>query len=138
VFDVRNPAAPKLVARHVMSAPNGGSSSSAEFDHHAFLYWPATKLAVLPVQIYEMDKAQPFNGAVGLNIGDTAIGEVGRVEPPTSQQYGGPGVQRSVVIGDRLYLTTYTGVLVTRLDTLTQTAWVAYPVEQQPQPQPVD
>jgi hypothetical protein len=43
-------------------------------------------------------------------------------------------VQRSVVIGDRLYLTTFTGVLVTRLDNLAQTAWVAYPVEQQQYP----
>ncbi|HUR76996.1 MAG TPA: beta-propeller domain-containing protein [Acidimicrobiales bacterium] len=143
MFDVRNPAAPKLVARHVIAAPNGGSSSSAEFDHHAFLYWPKTKLAVLPVQVYEQDKQQPFNGAVGLKIGEAAITEAGRVEPPRARDQYFSEVQRSVVVGDRLYMTTLSGVLVTRLDNLGQTAWVAYPVEQpqpyeegKPQPQP--
>ena len=138
VFDVRNAAAPKLVSRHTVAAPNGGSSSAAEFDHRAFLYWPATRLAVLPANIYDYSSGQPqFNGAIGLRINDDTIDEVGRAQPPSNNQYGNPGVLRSVVIGDRLYLTTFTGVLVTRLDNLNQTAWVGYPTpEPQPNPEP--
>jgi uncharacterized secreted protein with C-terminal beta-propeller domain len=130
IFDVRNPAAPKALARKSL----GQGGSTAEFDHHAFLYWAATKLAVLPVSTYNPENgSSSFNGAVGLRIGDTTIDEVGRAEPPNSQMYG--GIDRTVVIGNRLFMTSHRGVLVTTLDNLSATAWVAYP-EQQPEPQP--
>ena len=48
LFDVSNPASPQLLAKTSLGA---GSSSQVTYDHHAFLYWPATNLAVLPVQI---------------------------------------------------------------------------------------
>ncbi|MEY2467738.1 MAG: hypothetical protein QOF21_436 [Actinomycetota bacterium] len=125
VFDVSNPANPRVVSRKVLEQ----GSSSAEFDHHAFLYWPATHLTLLPIQTYsEQQPQQSFNGAVGLRIGEKSIDEVGRMQPPSNDMYGGsPGIQRTVVIGNRIYASSYTGVLVTTLDTLSQTAWVAYP-----------
>lgn len=140
IFDVRNPAAPKLVARKIL----GDGGSTAEFDHRAFLYWAATKLAVLPVYTQEkkcQDPSSPescsystFNGAVGMRIGDASIDEVGRAEPPKAEAYG--GVDRSVVVGNRLFLTTQIGVLVTALDNLSPTGWVAYPIDEKPQPGP--
>jgi hypothetical protein len=143
LYDVRDPAHPKMLARHQFG--QGFSGAALGFDHHAFLYWPATKLAVVPLNTYSYgpDQSQNFSGAVGAKIGDSTIDEVGRAQAPNNSQYGQPGVERSVVIGDRLYLTTAQGLLVTRLDNLQQTAWVAYPVEQ-PQsspgaePKPVD
>jgi uncharacterized secreted protein with C-terminal beta-propeller domain len=137
LYDVRDPAHPKMLARTQFG--KGFSGAALGFDHHAFLYWPATKLAVVPLNTYNYassDQSQNFNGAVGAHVGDSAITEVGRVQPPNNGQYGQPGIQRSVVIGDRLYLTTSQGLLVTRLDNLQQTAWVAYPVEQPPSPEP--
>ncbi len=133
IFDVRNPAAPKALARKFL----GQSGSTAEFDHHAFLYWAATKLAVVPLSTYSTTEqgGSTFNGAVGMRIGDSSIDEVGRAEPPNSQMYG--GIDRTVVVGNRLYMTSYRGVLVTTLDNLSATAWVAYP-EQQPEPQPAE
>jgi hypothetical protein len=129
IFDVRNPAQPKALARTLL----GQGSSNAEFDHHAFLYWAATKLAVLPLSTYSNEGGATFNGAVGLRMGDTTISEVGRAEPPNSQMYG--GIDRTVVVGNRLFMTSYRGVLVTTLDNLSATSWVAYP-EQQPSPYP--
>jgi len=49
LFDVSKLAAPRLLARATLG---GGSSSQVQYDHHAFLFWPATALAVLPVSIY--------------------------------------------------------------------------------------
>ncbi|MEY2417397.1 MAG: hypothetical protein QOG90_77 [Actinomycetota bacterium] len=136
LYDVHDPANPKMLVRKEFGS--GFSGAVEQFDHHAFLYWPATKLAVVPLNTYSYsgDPSQSFNGAIGVHVGDSALDEVGRVQPPNNNnQYGQPNVERSVVIGDRLYLTTYQGLLVTRLDNLQQTAWVAYPVDQ-PQSQP--
>ncbi len=71
------PANPQRLAQHAI----GGANSSAEYDHHAFLYWPATKLAVVPLTVYDGD-APPFVGAVGLRVTRTGIDEVGRIEHP--------------------------------------------------------
>ncbi len=54
----------------------GSSWSEAESDHHAFLWWERSRLAVLPVQAYA-DK--PFVGAVGFRVGRGSITEAGRV-----------------------------------------------------------
>src|SRR4051812_39504845 len=42
LFDVSDPAAPARLQNKVI----GGSNSTVEYDHHAFLWWPATNLAV--------------------------------------------------------------------------------------------
>ena len=56
LFDVSDPAAPKLVQKTSLGQ---GSSSQVQYDHHAFLFWPATNLAVLPVQIYPVNSEPP-------------------------------------------------------------------------------
>lgn len=91
VFDVTNPAAPRLVQRYALG---GGSSSQVEFDPHAFLYWAATKLAVLPVQEYsQCTSGGPcgpgFIGAIGLRASAAGINEVGRIQHPSQQQQQG-------------------------------------------------
>ena len=47
LFDVANPDSPRLMHRTVLDP----GSSEAESDHHAFLYWPATDLVVLPAPV---------------------------------------------------------------------------------------
>ena len=135
LYDVHDPTHPTMLARHQFG--QGFSGAALGFDHHAFMYWPATKLAVVPLNTssYGTGQSQNFNGAVGAHIGDSTIDEVGRVQPPSNNQYGQPTVERSVVIGDRLYLTTFQGLLVARLDNLQQVAWLAYP-QDQPQSSP--
>ncbi|MBV9664139.1 MAG: beta-propeller domain-containing protein [Actinobacteria bacterium] len=88
VFDVTNPAAPRLVQRYLLGDP---SSSQVEFDHHAFLYWAPTKLAVIPVQEYgqctpDGQCGQGFVGALGLRASTAGISEVGRVQHPKIEQ----------------------------------------------------
>jgi uncharacterized secreted protein with C-terminal beta-propeller domain len=120
IFDVSDPASPKLVTRTVVG---GNSYTSAEYDHHAFLYWAPAKLAVLPLSVY--DQSQQFNGAIGMHVEDAGISEVGRMQPPSQNGYS-PGIERNIVIGDRLYAVGYGGVLVNTLE-LKSVSWVPYP-----------
>jgi uncharacterized secreted protein with C-terminal beta-propeller domain len=121
LFDVSDPAHPKRVGNLVLG---GYSSSTAEWDHHAFLYWPRTRLAVLPVNAYG---SESFYGAIGLRIPrDGAIAEVGRITEP-----GSYSVQRSTVIGDRVFTLAYDGFVVSGLDKLDRAGSVAFPQQQQ-------
>jgi len=47
LFDVADPASPQRLATYALS----GAHSAAEFDPHAFLYWPASRLVVVPIQV---------------------------------------------------------------------------------------
>ena len=72
LFDVSDPAAPKRLAQfHVQYG-----HSEAEFDPHAFLYWPATNLLVIPMT--SMGLAQ--SGVVGGNAGSGGAA-VGKAAP---------------------------------------------------------
>jgi hypothetical protein len=78
LFDVTDLAAPTEVA--TWSLPD--SSSGVEWDHHAFLYWPATRQLVLPVNVWSPDGRYEngFFGAVVLSVDRTGITELGRIE----------------------------------------------------------
>lgn len=122
LFDVSDPARPRRLAHRALGA---GSSSGAEWDHHAFLWWPASKLAVLPL-------SQPgFTGAAGFRVsragGIDEAGRLGHDDQP---------VQRDTVVGERLFALTDAGMAVGRLDTLAGEAWVAFP-PRPPEPGPV-
>jgi Beta propeller domain len=88
LFDVRDPAAPTRVAQATL--PN--SSSGAEWDHHAFLWWPDASLVAIPVSAYERT---PFEGLVGytVDIDGATITERGRIVHPSQEGSidGGPG-----------------------------------------------
>ncbi len=71
LFDVSNPASPIEV--DVWTVPN--SSSDAEFDHRAFLWWASTSTAVLPLTSW----SDQFSGAVVLNVTADGIEEQGRI-----------------------------------------------------------
>ena len=125
LFDVSNPAAPTRLQQRVL----GSGSSSAEYDHHAFLWWPATNLAVLPVTLYTPPPSdgsqsccgETFMGAIGFGITREAITEVGRVTHDNTV------VTRSLVVRGRLYTLSELGLEVSRLDTLAETGWVDFP-----------
>jgi len=124
LFDVSDPAAPTRLQQ--VAIP--GASSAAEYDHHAFLYWPETGLAVLPVQSYGGDvvcsgpagepvpcggPSASFNGAVGFHVATDGIDEVGRVT-----HEDGSALARSVVVGDTLYTLSDTSLVASDLATL--------------------
>src|SRR3954447_5005390 len=126
LFDVSDAAHPKRIGNLVLS---GWASSAAEWDHHAFLYWPRTRLAVLPVSSYGNDA---FDGAIGFRIPrDGAIAEAGRVEADSPYDVA----RRSTVIGDRVFSLFSGGFVVSGLDKLDRQAAIAFP-DQQPRPEP--
>jgi uncharacterized secreted protein with C-terminal beta-propeller domain len=134
LFDVSDPASPKRLQRAVLP----GAGSEAEWDHHAFLWWPASSLAVIPYQRYEavaVDPASgtvapgvpvgPESGALGMRVAREGIAEVGRVMHPADPQYGNM-VRRSLVVGDALYTLSDGGLMASGLGDLRERAWLAF------------
>ena len=120
LFDVSNPAAPTKVAGHHLP----GASSEVEFDPHAFLYWPARDLVVLPVTEYGIDEPVVSGGLLVLRLGDGAFSTLGTVRHEESTY--DPGIRRALVIGDDLWTVAATGVAVSRIDGLARQAWVPF------------
>ena len=124
LFDVSDLRYPVRLARRTIAAD---SSSEVEYDHHAFLYWPATGLTVLPVEEYafEREDEDPFVGAIGFRIGRArGIEETGRIT-----HNAGPvpaRVRRSLVVGNRLFTLSDRGVKASDLQTLTDAGWVPF------------
>ena len=52
VFDVSDLQNPVRISRQTL----GNGWSEAEFDHHAFLYWPASRLAMSPVESWDPER----------------------------------------------------------------------------------
>jgi hypothetical protein len=148
LFDVSNPAAPRLQGRASLGS---GSSSQVQYDHHAFLFWPPTALAVLPVSIYSTTPVsvpptpQPlptagssggpastveptggFVGAIGFRVDRSGITEVGRIahDPVNGAS---PQIDRSLVIGQQLFTVSSEGVMSSSLATLARQAFVTFP-----------
>ena len=126
LFDVSNLRRPVRLHSYAL----GSSWSEAESDHHAFLWWGASRLAVLPVQAYN---EKPFAGAVGFRVGRSGIDEAGRVThdgeaiPGGAKRTAGIPIRRSLVVGDALYTVSDLGVKATRLTSFAEQGWAAFP-----------
>jgi hypothetical protein len=139
LFDVSDLAAPTRLATFALA----GAISSAEFDPHAFLYWPASHLMVVPLQVtgpvagapvtpggvaQSPDGQQP--GALVLRIDDSGITETGFItQPNTANTTGHTGyspIERSLIIGQTLWTISAAGAMASDLTTLRQQAWVPF------------
>jgi hypothetical protein len=107
LFDVGDPTRPGLLSRYQLP---GSGHSIAEFDPHAFLYWAATGLVVVPIQ----------GGAVALKAGDRTLQETGRLTP-----HGGQ-LLRALVIGTTVWTVSTAGLAAMDLGSLAPQAWVAF------------
>jgi uncharacterized secreted protein with C-terminal beta-propeller domain len=119
VFDVSDLDRPALLRRSTL----GKAWSEAEWDHRAFLYWPAAQLAVLPVQAASISPGPDplFAGAAVFKVGRSAIDLVGTVSHDESSP-----IRRSLVIGDMLYTISDLGLKGSSLATLAPRAWVPF------------
>ncbi len=119
LFDVSDLAAPKRLAKLGLGED---SSSEVEWDHHAFLWWPETSLAVLPVWRWDDEREESDMAAVGVRVGPGALGEVGRVRHPGREWDA--EVRRSLVARGVLYTLSRRGLMASSLDTLQEQAWL--------------
>lgn len=97
-----------------------GATSQAEFEPHAFLYWPKTGLTVVPVT--PRDGGRPE--ALALRITGTSVTKLGTVRTPGEEP--GDAVSRSLVIGDTLWTFSGTGAHAVDASTLKGGDWLAY------------
>lgn len=152
LFDVSDPTAPRRLHRTTVE----GGSSEVEYDHRAFLYWPATGLVMLPIQRWSWDEEtqteERFIGAIGWRMTTTSgFEEVGRLTHDDGSSSGGgdpapaqetsseepaadeplgewrdPAIRRSIVIRDALYTLSDHGVMTSDLRTLDERAWLGF------------
>ena len=127
LFDVSDPTRPRRLDSFTLAR----SSSQAEYDHHAFLWWAPAQLAVIPVETY-VDR--PFVGALALNVRRSGITELGQVMHPVRpgvEPVGAPGtpITRSVVVGNTLYTVSAAGVKGSSLVTLADRGFARLPFD---------
>lgn len=97
-----------------------GTQSQAEYDPHAFLYWPRSGLTVVPL----MGGNRPGGEVLVLSVTAGGIRKVGTVTQPGGQ-YWSP-IQRSLIIGDTLWTISDTGAQATAATTLTKQSWIPF------------
>ena len=114
LFDVSDPSRPARLHQAAVA----DSSSGAEFDHHAFLWWAPRNLAVVPLTVYGDDV---FDGAAGFRVERAGIAEAGRASHPDA------AILRSFVVKGRLFTLSDAGIAANSLDTLAEEAWLRFP-----------
>jgi uncharacterized secreted protein with C-terminal beta-propeller domain len=123
LFDVSDLAHPTRIAH----ASLGQGWSAAESDHHAFLYWPATGLVMVPFG----------QQAVGMHVTKSGIDEIGRIVQTDARSSSLPQILRSLVVRGAVLTVSDQGVEASDLKTLAGLGWAAFPTPT-PVPIPVD
>ncbi|MGH8793012.1 MAG: beta-propeller domain-containing protein, partial [Stackebrandtia sp.] len=116
LFDVSDASDPARLDQHHMP----DSWSNAEYDPHAFLYWPDRSLLVLPVSGYEGD-----GGVLLLTVGDDTIEETGTLSHD-AEAGAWTSISRSMIVGDTLWTMSEAGLLAADLDDLDDTEWLPF------------
>jgi hypothetical protein len=138
LFDVSDLSAPVRLATYDLKFGH----SEAEFDPHAFLYWPATRLLVIPVQLPYSTTPQPVpqggtaqaspvyspaSEAVVLHVDNRGFTKLGAItHPVTATSPDGAQIRRSLIIGSALWTLSDAGLKANDSTTLTPLAWVPF------------
>ena len=111
LFDVSNAASPRRIDVHTL----GAGSAGAEFDPKAFLYWQPRKLVIAPTYLYGDDEGHgAFSGVVMLRATKKGLTELGKISVAEKDGM----TNRSLVIGDAVYLLSDQALQSASLDTL--------------------
>ena len=133
LFDVTDPAHTNRIGQYRVQ----WGHSDAEFDPHAFLYWPATRLLVIPISApgsavansggATVRPSAPAYGALALRVDDAGFTELGLVTHPAvgGYQYASM-IHRSLIIGDTLWTISDAGLAADNAATLTRLAWIPF------------
>ncbi|SNT46436.1 Secreted protein containing C-terminal beta-propeller domain [Asanoa hainanensis] len=117
VFDVSDLREPRRVAQHRVK----DGWSEAESDPHAFLYWPDSKLLVVPMS------APAHLGVLALRVSESGLEEVGTVRHPRNETQGyEPMIRRSLIVDGTLWTISDTGVRATDSGSMRDQAWIPY------------
>jgi hypothetical protein len=122
LFDVSDPAAPRRLAQHHVR--NG--HSEAEYDPHAILWWPATKLLVVPLTGFDATKSLATSDALALRVTDSGLTPAGSVTQPRQREGYPPPIRRSLVIGDVLWTLSEFGLQASSLSDLKPLGFVRH------------
>ncbi|MEU4712071.1 beta-propeller domain-containing protein [Micromonospora purpureochromogenes] len=129
LFDVADPAKPTRIAQYHVKQGH----SEAEFDPHAFLYWPAERLVVVPLTVYDTGAVSkhgspglPSNVALALRVGDGGFTEVGTVDhtPGTRRPGELAPIRRSLVVDGVLWTVSDAGLKATSISTMKTLGWL--------------
>lgn len=120
LFDVSDPAKPTRIAQYHVKQGH----SEAEFDPHAFLYWPAERLVVVPLTVH--GTGLPSNVALALRVGDGGFTEAGTVDhtPGTGRPEDLAPIRRSLVVDGVLWTVSDAGLKATSLTTMKTLGWL--------------
>jgi uncharacterized secreted protein with C-terminal beta-propeller domain len=121
LFDTDSIEHPRRIAR--ITRPN--TPSETPIDPHAFLYWPARKLAVVPINSWNGDES---GAALVVRVGAIGLRTVGTIRNPAVSTTTGydSGISRTLVIGDDIWTMSSSGLRVSDLETLDRRAWVPF------------
>ncbi len=101
LYNVENLDDPKVIT----TWSPGSGRSSAEWDHHAFLWWEPEKIAVLPIRDWINGRAE----AVMLKVKDGDLQEFGRIthsepdSPPDAKPAFMIPIERSLIVGNEIW-----------------------------------
>ena len=110
LFDISDPASP----RRIDTQTYGGGAAAAEFDPKAFLYWQPRNLIIAPTNVHGDYRGKgAFSGLVLLRADADGLKELGRLA--STEAYG--TVNRSLVIGDTVYMLSEKALQANSLDT---------------------
>jgi uncharacterized secreted protein with C-terminal beta-propeller domain len=122
LFDVSDTSSPQRLA-HVV---RGDAPGEGQLDPHAFLYWPATGVVVVPIESW----SGPVGGKVlVLKVSETGLATIGLISHPAGQPTAPDyqaGIQRSMVVGDSIWTLSAAGVKVSDMSTLADQAWIPF------------
>jgi Secreted protein containing C-terminal beta-propeller domain distantly related to WD-40 repeats len=116
LFDVHDPAHPTRLARVVRT----NTPSETPIDPHAFLYWPATGTAVVPIDSWNESGS---GVALVLHVGTAGLRVEGTIDNPGSSA---GSIERTLVIGDELWTLSPSGLQANDLATLHRAAWLPF------------
>ncbi len=127
LFDVSDPANPRRTQVYTIPA----TSSEAEYDHHAFLWWSPTRTLVLPLSsgMVAFDNAGGGRylparpSAVALRVAADGIAPTGTVTTPGGSY---DPIRRSLVIGQHLITISESGAQFSTLDGANSTDWLPF------------
>ncbi|WP_187413608.1 beta-propeller domain-containing protein [Micromonospora sp. MP36] len=126
LFDVSDPAKPTRIAQYHVKQGH----SEAEFDPHAFLYWPAERLVVVPLTVHAAGAVTrpgpPSNVALALRVGDGGFTQVGTVDHPlaTGRPQDQAPIRRSLVVDGVLWTVSDAGLRATDIATMKTLGWL--------------